>query len=136
MKKILGVIILTSLVVGGVSGCAVSKSEAPAVPQKVENKLENPVVVPKTVQTPVLDGIYSYQCELGKKVTVVYKKEESDVITLRWNNKTHQLKRTATTTGANRFEDNHAGLVWINIPAKGILLDSKKGRQLANDCKA
>ena len=27
------------------------------------------------------------------------------------------------------------GLVWIGIPAKGLLLDSKKGQQLANECK-
>ncbi|MCY1251071.1 hypothetical protein D9M72_647880 [compost metagenome] len=25
--------------------------------------------------------------------------------------------------------------MWIGIPAKGMLLDSKQGRQLANECK-
>ena len=28
------------------------------------------------------------------------------------------------------------GIVWIGIPAKGILLDSRKGQQLANECKS
>lgn len=77
-----------------------------------------------------------YNCELGKKVTVYHKADEQDIITLRWNNKNHELKREATTTGAHRFEDKRAGLVWINIPAKSMLLDSKKGRQLANECKS
>jgi hypothetical protein len=27
------------------------------------------------------------------------------------------------------------GLIWIGIPAKGMLLDSKQNRQLANECK-
>ena len=40
-----------------------------------------------------------------------------------------------TTTGALRFENPHWGLIWIGIPAKGILLDSKLNRQLAHECK-
>lgn len=76
-----------------------------------------------------------YNCEMGKKVTVFRKAEENNSITLQWNNKRHVLTREATTTGAHRFEDKKAGLVWINIPAKSILLDSKQGRQLANECK-
>jgi len=47
----------------------------------------------------------------------------------------NKLTRVSTTTGANRFENRKTGLVWIGIPAKGILLDSKKGQQLANECK-
>jgi hypothetical protein len=27
------------------------------------------------------------------------------------------------------------GLIWIGIPAKGMLLDSKQNRQLANECR-
>ena len=40
-----------------------------------------------------------------------------------------------TTTGAQRFENPFWGLIWIGIPAKGILLDSRLNRQLANECK-
>lgn len=36
------------------------------------------------------------------------------------------MLRTATTTGAERYEDKSTGLVWVNIPAKSMLLDSKK----------
>ncbi len=56
-------------------------------------------------------------------------------IAIRWNKRIHRLTRVATTTGANRFENHKMGLVWIGIPAKGLLLDSKKGQQLANECK-
>ncbi|MEF9927680.1 MAG: hypothetical protein RR804_07565, partial [Massilia sp.] len=56
-------------------------------------------------------------------------------IALRWKKRLHRLSRVGTTTGANRFENRLYGLVWIGIPAKGMLLDSKQGRQLANECK-
>jgi hypothetical protein len=40
-----------------------------------------------------------------------------------------------TTTGAKRFENANYGLIWIGIPSKGMLLDSKLNRQLANECR-
>lgn len=46
------------------------------------------------------------------------------------------MDRVDTSTGANRFENRKIGLVWIDIPTKGILLDSKRGKQLANECKS
>lgn len=76
-----------------------------------------------------------FNCELGNKVTVYENAADNNRIGLRWQKKMHELTRVETTTGANRFEDKDAGLVWINIPAKGMLLDSKKGQQLANECR-
>jgi hypothetical protein len=74
-------------------------------------------------------------CELGNRLTI-YKNDTDDKhIAIRWNKRINRLTRVSTTTGANRFENHKVGLVWIGIPAKGILLDSKKGQQLANECK-
>ena len=76
-----------------------------------------------------------YACELGNKVTN-YKKDGDDAhIALRWKKRLHRLTRVGTTTGAHRFENKLFGLIWIGIPAKGMLLDSKLNRQLANECK-
>ena len=76
-----------------------------------------------------------YDCELGNKITIYqYAKDEAS-IALRWKKKLHRMTRVGTTTGAQRFENSNLGLVWIGIPAKGMLLDSKQGRQLANECK-
>ncbi|RJG11400.1 hypothetical protein [Massilia cavernae] len=76
-----------------------------------------------------------YQCELNNKITIY--KNDGDVghIALRWKKRLHRLDRVGTTTGALRFENARAGLVWIGIPSKGMLLDSKLNRQLANECK-
>jgi hypothetical protein len=76
----------------------------------------------------------AYDCELGNKLTI-YQMADQDQIALRWNKKLHHMTRVTTTTGAHRFENTKQGLVWIGIPAKGMLLDSKKGLQLANECK-
>jgi membrane-bound inhibitor of C-type lysozyme len=86
---------------------------------------------------PDITGAVSvdYQCELGNNVTIFENAVDDQHVALRWNKQLVRLKRVNTSTGANRFENRRHGLVWIGIPAKGILLDSKKGQQLANGCK-
>lgn len=77
-----------------------------------------------------------FTCELGTKVTVYQKPEDEANITLRWNKHMHEMSRMGTSSGANRFEESKSGLVWLNLPTKGILLDSHKGQQLANECQS
>ncbi|MBC7454877.1 MAG: hypothetical protein H7335_14475 [Massilia sp.] len=76
-----------------------------------------------------------YHCELGNKITLFQNDNDSNHIALRWKKRIHRLERVGTSTGALRFENRAYGLVWIGIPSKGMLLDSKLNRQLANECK-
>ena len=76
-----------------------------------------------------------YNCELGNKLAIFHNVNDNGYVALRWQNRLHRLLRVKTSTGADRFENQKNGLVWISIPSKGMLLDSNKGRQLANECK-
>lgn len=110
------------------------KSNAkPAAKKKASPSVEKDEddIVPDLAGSTTVD----YQCEMGNKVTLYENQTDSQHVALRWNKKLHRLKRVSTTTGASRFENKKYGLVWIGIPAKGMLLDSKKGQQLANECK-
>lgn len=78
----------------------------------------------------------AFNCELGNKITIYTDAANDQQIALHWNKRMHRMLRVATTTGAHRFENAKNGLVWIGIPAKGMLLDSKKGKQLANECRS
>ncbi len=76
-----------------------------------------------------------YSCELNNKVTIYRNLMDDSHIALRWQNRLRRMDKVGTTTGAQRYENTNLGLVWIGIPSKGILLDSKHSRQLANECK-
>jgi hypothetical protein len=76
-----------------------------------------------------------YACELNNKVTIYRNLMDDSHIALRWKNHLRRMDKVGTTTGAQRYENAKLGLVWIGIPSKGILLDSKQSRQLANECK-
>ena len=76
-----------------------------------------------------------YKCELGNSLVMYARANDEQSLAMRWKNRLYKLTRVATSTGAHRFENEKSGLVWIDIPAKGMLLDSHRGHQLANECK-
>jgi membrane-bound inhibitor of C-type lysozyme len=100
---------------------------APVAPAEPDPEADEPEVAGSTV--------IDYDCELGNKVTLYQNAGDESHVALRWKTRLHRLTRVATTTGAQRFENKHYGLIWIGIPAKAMLLDSKKNRQLANECR-
>ncbi|MBR7798642.1 hypothetical protein [Undibacterium fentianense] len=77
-----------------------------------------------------------YKCELGNSLVMYAHPEDNQSIAMRWKNRLYKLTRVETSTGAHRYENQKVGLLWINIPSKGMLLDSRRGHQLANECKS
>lgn len=82
------------------------------------------------------DRNVEYKCELGASITTYTHPSDDQIIAMRWKNRLYKLTKVETSTGAKRFENDKAGLVWIDIPAKALLLDSRRGQQLANECKS
>lgn len=78
-----------------------------------------------------------YRCEQGVRLEI-----ERDIrdrvnyrIHIRWNGSHYRLERDPSYSGLPRFEDSASGLVWIDLPSKGLLLDGKTNRPLANECR-
>lgn len=124
------------------SGFAHAVEQKPAAVKKKTSKKpakkkDAPAEQAQDADEPDITGAKAveYKCELGNTLTIYENSSDTATIALRWKKKLVRLKRVGTTTGALRFENPLRGLVWIGIPTKGILLDSKLGRQLANNCK-
>jgi hypothetical protein len=77
----------------------------------------------------------SFICALGDKIDVLGDVGSAESIKLVWKGKSYSLTSVETSTGAVRYEDKKNGYVWIQIPQKSMLLNSKTGRQVANDCQ-
>lgn len=101
--------------------------------KKTKAKEEEPAAEPEPDVTD--NTAVDYACELNNKLTIYTNANDDAHIALRWKNHLTRMDRVGTTTGAQRFENTNTGLIWIGIPAKGILLDAKHNRQLANECK-
>ncbi|HEX6735814.1 MAG TPA: hypothetical protein VF096_13465 [Azonexus sp.] len=79
----------------------------------------------------------NYNCELGVRVKVEREVREqvNHRILLDWNGSTYSLDRDPSYSGLPRFENTAGGLVWIDLPWKGLLLDAKSNKPLANECQ-
>lgn len=80
----------------------------------------------------------NYRCEQGQRVQI--ERETRDRVNYRinvgWNGSNYRLERDYSYSGLPRFEDTSSGLVWIDLPWKGLLLDGKSNKPLANECRA
>lgn len=104
-------------------------SSVPLADTKPEPTVQN--VLKPAPAANLLTG--AFNCELGNRVDLAAG-TGSDV-KLNWKGRSYTMTTVSTTTGAVRLEDKSSGLVWIQIPAKSMLLNAKLGQQLANECK-
>jgi hypothetical protein len=115
----------------------VKKAVKPKAKAKAEAKPVETKAPDEEADEPAItdSAVTDFDCELGNKITIYQNASDEGHIALRWKKRLHRLTRVGTTTGAHRFENKLYGLIWIGIPAKGMLLDSKQNRQLANECR-
>lgn len=80
----------------------------------------------------------NYRCEQGLRVKVdrEVRNQVNTRIDIVWNGSGYRLERDYSYSGLPRFEDKANGLVWIDLPWKGMLLDGTNGKPLANECRA
>lgn len=76
-----------------------------------------------------------YRCELNRRVVLRRIAPDGQSLVINWLGKDATLQAVQARTGALRFESPPAGLVWLVIVGKSMLLDSRQGRTLANECR-
>jgi hypothetical protein len=75
-------------------------------------------------------------CELGQSVEITADKSSSTQFYLKHKKEHYHLTPVKTSTGAIRLEDASAGAVWIQLSNKSMLMSSKLGQRLADECRS
>jgi hypothetical protein len=73
-------------------------------------------------------------CEFGEKVHLTAVDGKPGHFKLAYKKASYSLVPEETTTGAVRLEDRQAGIVWLQIPAKSMLMNSRIGQRMADNC--
>jgi len=74
------------------------------------------------------------QCEFNQKVSITPHPDQPGRFHLRFGKMVYNMTPEPTTTGAVRLEDKKAGVVWLQIPAKSMLMNSKLGQRMVDAC--
>ena len=84
------------------------------------------------IASRVLTG--NAQCEFNQQVSVQAIEGKPGVFKVAFKNQTFTMVPEETTTGAVRLEDKKAGVVWLQIPAKSMLMNAKVGQRMVDAC--
>ena len=113
-----------------VAGCA---TNPPPVGGNAASARDDASGKAKQLSFKLASGVY--RCELGAQVEVQRDARNTNEISLRWQGSRHTLRRYESDSGLPRYEEREQGLIWIDLPWKSVLMDSRSGQPLANDCK-
>jgi hypothetical protein len=84
------------------------------------------------VAARVLTG--AADCEFSQRVTVQAIAGQPGLFTVSHLGRHYRMLPRETTTGAVRLEDPAAGIVWLQIPAKSMLMNARRGQRMVDSC--
>jgi hypothetical protein len=97
-----------------------------------EDTVEQVNAAQMDVAARVLTGVAD--CEFNQKVTVQPMEGREGHFHVLHNKMRYTMVPQETTTGAVRLEDKRAGVVWLQIPAKSMLMNMKIGQRMVDSC--
>lgn len=121
-----------------------AKAAVPATSrQQLQNQAKGLALAQQTVEqisagqldvaARVLTG--TADCEFKQKVTVQAVPDRPGHFHVGFQSQRFAMVPQETQTGAVRLEDRRAGVVWLQIPAKSMLMDSRRGQRMVDGCQ-
>ena len=122
---------------------AAAKKKAPATQrEKLQSEAKGLALATDTVEqisanqleisTRVLTG--RADCEFNQNVDVDAVPEHPGHFRVAYGKRQFVMVPEETTTGAVRLVDKKAGVIWLQIPVKSMLIDTKAGHRLVDAC--
>jgi hypothetical protein len=75
-------------------------------------------------------------CELGNSVTVTPDTQAQGSFFVQLRQHRYHMTPVVSATGAIRLEDAQAGAMWLQLPHKSMLMNSKLGQRMADECQS
>ena len=75
------------------------------------------------------------KCEFDQAVNVAAVPNQKGWFNVEFKGKSYLMAPEATTTGAVRLEDKKNGVMWLQIGNKSMLMNSKAGQRMVDNCK-
>jgi hypothetical protein len=87
-------------------------------------------------QLAIAERVHTGQlpCELGQAVTLSADPVQPGYFKLQLRKQNFRVFPVETSTGAVRLEDPKAGIVWLQLLNKSMLMNQKQGQRMADEC--
>lgn len=121
---------------------AKGSAAAPAAAQQRADRAKGMALATETVQRisdaqlTVADRVLTGDaaCEFGQQVSVQPVAGHPGHFKVQHKKAVYTMVPEDTTTGAVRLEDKKAGMVWLQIPSKSMLMNARAGQRVVDGC--
>lgn len=76
-----------------------------------------------------------FVCEFNQTVALRANPARPGSYLLHFKKLALQMKLVSTPSGAVRLEDTQAGVIWVQLNSKSMLMDQKRGVRLVDECQ-
>ncbi len=116
------------------SKSAAKKAPAKKAPEPVKEAYVEPDIELPLLATAGLVQTGDIPCELGQKVKITPDKDKPGYFDMTLGKEKFRLSPVASKTGAIRLEDPRSGATWMQLANKSMLLNTREGKRLADEC--
>lgn len=97
-----------------------------------------PAAAEPKFQEVVADQVHTGRmtCELNNFVTVMPDPNSSTRFIVQMQKHVYYMTPVVSSTGAIRLEDAKAGAMWLQLSNKSMLMNSKIGQRMADECQS
>jgi hypothetical protein len=123
---------------------AVTLSIAAPVSVSANDKAAKPAAKPATQQVAGLSSdqlstadrvlLGQSRCEFNQSVNVAAVPNQKGWFNVEYKGQSYLMAPEHTTTGAVRLEDKKNGMMWLQIANKSMLMNSKIGQRMVDNC--
>jgi hypothetical protein len=95
-------------------------------------------VAPEQERVVVAEQVHTGRmtCELGNFVTVTPDAQNAGAFVVQLKQHKFHMVPVVSSTGAIRLEDAQAGAMWLQLANKSMLMNSKIGQRMADECQS
>ena len=127
MKRLTFVVIAAALSMSAMANDKSKQAAKPAAQQQAALSAD---------QLSTADRVLTGQsrCEFDQSVNVAAVPNQQGWFNVEYKGKSYLMAPESTTTGAVRLEDKKNGMMWLQIANKSMLMNSKIGQRMVDNC--
>nr|WP_316640093.1 hypothetical protein [uncultured Roseateles sp.] len=112
----------------------VAKKASTPAPAPVATAVEDENLSPDQLAAAERVNRGDAQCEFNQTVKVQPHPQRPGLFQVLFKNQIFTMAPEPTTTGAVRLEDKRNGMMWLQIPTKSMLMNSRIGQRMVDSC--
>ncbi|WP_338414254.1 hypothetical protein [uncultured Sphaerotilus sp.] len=120
------------------AACALTAGSALAATKKAKAEAAPPAPLAELSPEQIANAervlVGAQHCEFNQTISVESAPEKAGYFRIAFKGKKYLLVPEPTTTGAVRLEDKKAGVVWLQIANKSMMMNSKIGQRMVDEC--